>query len=355
MYSWFNKHLKLGLQDPFLEEDFEPLFPSDVSVWDEDEHKAPKGGDEYELGLTGYLTEQSDKAIAALTPTDEESLQEYKRVIGGALETLIGRGMPKSSDTKWIKTQEEEKDGYLHFEGSVRLETEGEELPLISLFPTETDWNGDAAIWLDEEGKTSLFGLDGELVEAARALLTQGAAILAADLFQQGDFLDGTTGHKQRIVENGREAAAYTFAYNHTLFAHRVHDVMTLIAHAHGFEPETPERVHILANGKTAPIAAAARALSGDMVDRCALITNGFRFNEIRSYRDPGFLPGAVKYGDLPALLALNSPQALRVADESAETCAVSISAYRAVKEGDAILFSKESEPKDVAEWLTKE
>ena len=355
MYSWFNKHLKLGHTDPFLESDFEPLFPSDMSVWDEDEHKAPDGGDEYELGLTEYLAEQSDNAIVALAPTDEASLKEYRRVIGGAVETLIGRKTPKSSDTEWIKTKEEEKDGYLHFEGSVRLKTEGEELPLISLFPTETDWNGDAVIWLDAEGKSSLFGLDGELVDTAEALLEKGAAILAADLFQQGDFLTSDSVSKQRVVENPREAAAYTFCYNHTLFARRVHDVMTLIAHAHGFEPETPERVHILANGTTAPIAAAARALSGDMIDHCALVTDGFRFNEIRSYRDPSFLPGAVKYGDLPALLALNAPHALRVSDESAEACAVAVSAYEASDESDAIQFSKDSSLKEAAEWLTQE
>ena len=130
---------------------------------------------------------------------------------------------------------------------------------------------------------------------------------------------------------------------------------MTLIAHAHGFEPETPERVHILANGTTAPIAAAARALSGDMIDHCALVTDGFRFNEIRSYRDPSFLPGAVKYGDLPALLALNAPHGLRVADESAETCAVAVSAYEASDESDAIQFSKDSSLKEAAEWLIQE
>ena len=33
--------------------------------------------------------------------------------------------------------------------------------------------------------------------------------------------------------------------------------------------------------------------------------TRGFRFRQLKSFRDPAFLPGAVKYGDLPALLAL--------------------------------------------------
>ena len=31
-----------------------------------------------------------------------------------------------------------------------------------------------------------------------------------------------------------------------------------------------------------------------------------FRFANLKSYRDPDFLPGAVKYGDLPALLKIS-------------------------------------------------
>ena len=87
MYRWFNRHLQLGHKDPFIEEDFEPLFPSDASVWDAD-HPAPEGGDEYELALTKYLAEQSDGAIAALTPRNAESLEEYRRVVGGRWRRL---------------------------------------------------------------------------------------------------------------------------------------------------------------------------------------------------------------------------------------------------------------------------
>lgn len=351
MYKWFNKYLQLGHDEVlFLEEDFEPLFPSDASVWDDDQHPAPEGGDEYELTLTKYMAEQSDEAIAALTPTDAKSLDAYRRVVGGALETIVGRKMPQADEVEWNKAREESRDGYLYFYGSVRLTTHGEELPLISLFPTETDWNGDAVIWLGEQGKSSLFDDEGKLIQDVRRLVDNGTAILAADLFQQGDFLAGAREavDQQRVVENPRAAAAYTFCYNHTLMAHRIHDVMTLIAYAHGFQPETPERVFLVASGKTAPIAAAARALSGDMVDRCALTTKGFRFADIRSYRDPSFLPGAVKYGDLPALLALNTPYPLLVTDETGAACAITGAAYSAADSEDAVTFGE----KDVVDWL---
>ena len=35
MYSWMNKHLQLGLEEPVVEEDYKPLSIAEMSVWDE--------------------------------------------------------------------------------------------------------------------------------------------------------------------------------------------------------------------------------------------------------------------------------------------------------------------------------
>jgi hypothetical protein len=44
-------------------------------------------------------------------------------------------------------------------------------------------------------------------------------------------------------------------------------------------------------------------------VSRAIVDTKGFRFAGLDSYLHPDFLPGAVKYGDLPGLLALSAPR----------------------------------------------
>ena len=69
------------------------------------------------------------------------------------------------------------------------------------------------------------------------------------------------------------------------------------------------------------PIAAAAAAVLGnaaqkDTVDRLAVGTDGFRFAEITDIHDPMMLPGAVRYGDVPFLLALRVPHKLWIAGE---------------------------------------
>ncbi len=52
MYSWFNKHLKLGFEEPIVEEDFKPLSIAEMTVWDA-AHPKPAGGDDYERRCCG--------------------------------------------------------------------------------------------------------------------------------------------------------------------------------------------------------------------------------------------------------------------------------------------------------------
>ena len=52
-------------------------------------------------------------------------------------------------------------------------------------------------------------------------------------------------------------------------------------------------------------------------MDKAVIDTQGFRFADLKSYRDVNFLPGVVKYGDLPGLLALSAPLPLWITGES--------------------------------------
>jgi hypothetical protein len=67
----------------------------------------------------------------------------------------------------------------------------------------------------------------------------------------------------------------------------------------------------LVGTGGAGPVAAAARFQSGKAVSKAVIDTAGFRFVELESWKHPQFLPGAVRYGDLPGLLALNAPEAL--------------------------------------------
>ena len=89
---------------------------------------------------------------------------------------------------------------------------------------------------------------------------------------------------------------------------------------------------------------AAAAALCGDAVERVIVNTAGYRFAEINDFRDASFVPGIVKYGDVPALLALGAPHKLRLTGEKQKLPLVE-AAYTAAGAKDA--FTQSPGPDD--------
>jgi hypothetical protein len=124
-------------------------------------------------------------------------------------------------------------------------------------------------------------------------------------------------------VANPREVPAYTFGYNHALFAQRVHDVLSitsyLLSPRDSSQPAV-KKVSLAGFGKTGAVAVAARALAGKAISKAAVDTAGFRFGQLLDYRDPMFLPGGAKYLDVPGLLCVASAQPLWVAGETDAT-----------------------------------
>ena len=352
MYAWFNQHLELGLEDPVLEEDFEPLTPEEVTVWN-DKHPKPTGGESYERSLTKYLAVQSDRQLDALIPNDAESVHRYRDVVGAAFRTIIGRGLPKHDSIRRTKVEKRTGDGFIRFKDILRLESHREELPVISLFPTNTEWNRDVVIWVDEAGKKGMFDASGRIRHAVRRLLDGGASVVAADLFQQGDFLlDGRRLNQQRVVRNPREAASYTYGYNDTLFVRRVHDILTLVSWVRN-DDHAPGRIHMIGLNVAGVLVAAARAITGDMIKKAAIDTDGFRFADLTSYRAPHFLPGGVKYGDLPALLSLSAPHPLWLAGEGGRVPRPVARVYAATGQRDNVVSTARRDSADGAvDWL---
>jgi hypothetical protein len=114
--------------------------------------------------------------------------------------------------------------------------------------------------------------------------------------------------------------------------------------------------VHLIGLDSTGIWAAAARALAGGAIDRAAIGTGGFRFAKLTAIDDVNFLPGAVKYGDVPALLALSAPGELWVAGER-DLPGVTSAVYRAAGKADAVQRSDATANKTAeaaVEWIAR-
>ncbi|MCH2124622.1 MAG: acetylxylan esterase [Pirellulaceae bacterium] len=352
MYAWFNKHLDLGHQEPIEETDYQLLSPAEYSVWNDD-HPSPEGGDDYEITLMRYMADVSKKQLEAVAPNDATSLQRFREIIGGAFQAIVGRGVPAYDDIQRTKVAKEELGGALVFADRIRLQSRGEELPVISLFPKSTAWNGDVVIWIDGAGKRGMFDDAGVVHSEVQRLLDGGRSVVGVDLFQQGEFLAGNQRlEKQRDVNPTRDVAAYTFCYNDSLLVRRVHDILTVISWVK-FDEHAPKRVNLVGVNGGGPIAALARAISGKAIDLAAIDSSGFRFEKLATYLDPNFLPGAVKYGDFPSVLALSAPNSLWVGGDADGLPSIVGQAFAASGNPAGVTVSPLQNVSDAAvEWL---
>jgi dienelactone hydrolase len=329
MYSWFNKHLKLGLEDPVVEEDFEPLTPAEFTVWDAD-HPKPASGEDVEAAFLKAMADASDRQMAALAP-------EKRREVGaGALDAMVGRRVPPAGAVTREKIDKKDRGDSWQFADLLRVPAHGEELPLVSFHPKRKEWNGKVVIWVDGAGKAGMFSGAEPRAEVKR-LLDAGFAVLGADLLYQGEFLaDGKPLADQPKVKNNREFAGFTYGYNAPLFSRRVHDILTLVSFV-VHDEHAPREVALVGVNGAGPLVAAARAQAGGAVTRAFVDTRGFRFAALGSFRDPDFLPGALKYGDLPGMLSLSAPNELWLAGEGGKVPDPVTAAYAAAGKPGAV------------------
>jgi len=325
MYSWFNRHLKLGLTEPVVEEDWPELTQTESAIWT-DEHPQPAGGDEHERSVTAYLDQQSEQAIAALLNDETESLEPFRNVVGRAWQTIIGRDLPRVGEVERATVGQQTIEGFDVRQEIIQLVSRGEAIPVVTVLPPSDTRRDEVVLWIDGDGKSSLLDEAGKWNAKAAEYLEMGITIVAPDLFGQGESkLENSNSEKsehagrskQRVVENPRQYAGYTYTYNPSLFVQRTHDVMTLVAWMQSPSWSSHE-VTLYGRNGAEPIAAAALAVSGETgIEKMLLDTAAFRFDDLTDYRDSYFVPGAVKYGDLPALLALATATQIEVEQDT--------------------------------------
>lgn len=301
-YTFLNKHFKLGLPTPVIERDYEPLTREQLTVWNE-AHPAPKSDADFERRLLRWFSDDAERQMQ-VNAASPEGLQ---KIIRPAVEVLIGRTYADAGEVAWTQHAKQEEQDYFVMSGILTNKTSQEEISAKWIAPRQ--WNRRVVVWIDDDNLTA------PLKDSVRKLVQEGTAVLLVDLFLEG----GEAETQTAVVKNPREFAGYTHGYNHTLFAQRTHDVLSVVAWLRGGQIDTnlkPKNVAIAGWGRNAPVVIAARALAGAAIERAAVDTGGFRFSHLLDYRNPMFLPGGAKYLDLPGLIALNAPHALWLAGE---------------------------------------
>jgi dienelactone hydrolase len=342
MYSWFLKHLA-GKDLEVKEPPFKPVPPKELSVFD-DKHPRPK--DELDaLKLRAVMTKASDEQIAKLAPKDAASLTEFKRVVGTALRVMVNDDLPRGIAVR-AGPLASKVDGHGMHRAVLGRTDEKDAVPSAGIMGPAV--KGEVlVVWLHPNGKSSLFE-NGKVIPAARKLTDAGFAVVAPDLLGTGE------NSFSRPAAVDKNYAGYTYGYNRSLLANRVHDTLTMVAF--GKSLLKVKTVHLVGWGEFGPIAILAKALAGDAVARTVANLNQFRFENIKDTADPMMLPGAVKYGGLPAFLALCAPGAVFVHNHRGTASGqLPRAAYEAAGAADNLTRATEKvDDLKIVEWLIK-
>ncbi|MGB7344562.1 MAG: acetylxylan esterase, partial [Pirellulaceae bacterium] len=214
MYQWMNRHLKLGLDDPVVESDFQPLTEAETSVWT-DVHPAPlEKGPNHEREVCRWLHDQALEKIG--TWETAKIRDEVLPILFGVDRVPSRLGFPSRDALVLVSVGESKQDGFTIRRGLLRNQSRGTELPLLTIRSDSAD-KTKFVVWTHGRGKAAAFDDSGKLNTTVQGL-AKSATVLLPDLLGQGEFNateDSAT--VQRLVDDERSYSAFTFGYNQTL------------------------------------------------------------------------------------------------------------------------------------------
>lgn len=339
MYNFFNKHLKLGHQGPIHEQPFVPVPPKELSVFDAD-HPRPKDATNAE-GLRRYLTEASERQMAALLPKDKASLAAFRKVMEPALRVMIADHLPDPSESESQQRGASiVADGTAVLKLVVRRKDTGERVPLEMWVPKKAD--GHVVVWVHANGRASV------KTDEFKKALAMNATVCIVEVFRTGETVN------EEAAAVNKAFAGYTFGYNRPLVAERVHDILTAVAGLRG--RKDVKSIDLVGFGKAGPWVALARGLCGDAVARTAVDANGFRFAQVKDANDEMMLPAGLKYGGLLTLAALAAPHEMLLYNtKGCGPTTFLTGAYRTAGHTDRLQLREEAmAPGAVIEWLLR-
>ena len=321
MYGWFNEYLKLGQTAPGVEQDFWPLTPAELSVFDE-AHPRPQET-LTAAALRERLTEEARNQFEAVVPKSADDFAKYQEVIGPAARVMLGidHSRVTQMDFHSRPTKQDEKlfasEGVLkrpvakeYVSWSSLSRHEGNHVDLAS--PVDKSGKGTTVWWFDPKGRSHLFDAEGKPDPQVQRLVDAGFRVASADLFLTGDFLAQEDPAKAFSYQVNDKFPGYTFGYNRPILAERVRDIVWIVDH-HPASMNAPK--WLVGTAEAGLWVLAARSLLREKRPDLHTLADlkGFAFSKVTDLQDPNMLPGALKYGGLSGLAALGGPSSLKL------------------------------------------
>jgi hypothetical protein len=224
--------------------------------------------------------------------------------------------MPAGTDITFEVGDKNDAGGYVVVHGTTHYSKETEDAGITVFGPKSPEWNGITVLWITSKALT-------EPDAAVKKLLAAGCAVVVPQLYlpyaTKAPWNPVKTKAKSKTAADPFQSACFTYGYNHPLVVQRVHDAMSAVATIKNYKVKPRKLILASSDGTSAIGALAAAAMKND-IDATVIDTEGFRFAKLTDVQDINFIPGAVKYGDLPALLNLGDKSKTTVLGEAGAT-----------------------------------
>ena len=361
MYGFVNKHFQLGHVEPIAERDFVPLSREEMSVWS-GEHPAPKGrGAVHEQGLLRWWENDSQTQLAALAArmaSDAGASEAFQRIVGGAWQTMVGRTLAEVGAIECTISAKVDLDRCHAMTGLLSATVHGEQVPALFLHPKDDQWNGEVVFVVHSQGKRAAIGGEGSVRQEFLPLVDAGYSVMLADTLLTGEFTKDERAVEAAPINAERgwdRFSGYTYGYNRPLLFRRIHDLLTAIAFVTRHPKWEVKKLHLAGideGGAILTLAARSQCGEDPLMGKMIVTLNQARLAHASSIDDPYFTPGAVKYGDVPGLLALCAPAPALVTGETLAALSPAVEAYLARDAGHDLEVRDKIDAAAALAWL---
>ena len=313
MYNFFNRFLKLGHND-ISEQEIQTLESGRLSVFDGD-HPKPDWSEDHERDLLQHWARTSRPKDRYGKMLYDDQLDHFHSTTTVALKSIISHPPSKlvyqaeTTETIMVGSSLIEVSGGVIKAVDVSLETR-----ISMAVPVENKSSGALVLRINQKPVKELMENTRSRGSEASVLASRNCVVVNLEL-SQAETTDSPL--KNKLVDNGRKAAGYTFGYNRSLFAWRVSQVLYAIEFLSERFPDREIRIVAYETGFAEVAAMAFAATESKQVTALACRLNGFRFADVKTLEDQNFLPGAAAYGDLPGFLATKYDRNITLQGES--------------------------------------
>lgn len=283
MYGFVNRHFGLGLTEPMLERDFAFLGPEELTVWTDESR--PEGylvGDDHEKALNRVWAEDADRQLAAALPEAGDTW------IAEGWRTILRADEVRGTEGTFELGAKDAEDQMVWMTGKIT----GNSSPFSASIVYPKDWNGEVIICL-------------------RGDEPQGqATVIQPELYGQGDEQERNdpatySGKNDVEPDSWQRSSVYFYGYNDSVFVRRVHDLVSTVAMVRQHPDWDTRKIIVQADGALAAVALAANFVLDGGIDELRVDTGDFRFADVDDNWSDDMVPGAVKYGDVEGLVAI--------------------------------------------------